>query len=231
MRWQYLQHVPFEGPAYLASWAEAKGAQLVGTRLWVGDSFPDLDHFDGLFILGGPMNVHEQEEHPWLKPEKQFIADSIAAGKTIVGVCLGAQLLAIALGGSVTENPRKEIGWLPVDLTPPGRKNPLFGRLPQRFMAFHWHGDRFSVPPGAIHVARSEACEEQGFVYEDRIVGLQFHLESTDESIASLIEHCGYEITCAPSIQDPPTIEHYAGHLTETRALMDTLLDGLTAGL
>lgn len=177
------------------------------------------------------MNVHEDEEHPWLESEKQFIEDCIAAGKTIVGVCLGAQLLATALGGSVTENPRKEIGWFPVDLTPPGRKNPLFGRLPQQFMAFHWHGDRFMVPPGSIHVARSGACEQQGFVYGDRIVGLQFHLESTEESIASLIQHCRYEITCAPSIQDPPTIEEYAVYLPETHALMDTLLDGLTAGL
>lgn len=204
---------------------------LVGTQLWAGDSFPGLDQFDGLFILGGPMNVHEHEEHPWLEPEKQFIADSIAAGKTIVGVCLGAQLLAIALGGSVAQNPHNEIGWFPVDLTPPGRKNPLCGRLPQQFMAFHWHGDRFSVPPAAIHVARSEACEEQGFVYGDRIVGLQFHLESTEESIASVIKHCPYELTGAPSIQDPPTIEEYAGHLPETHALIDTLLDGLTAGL
>ena len=105
MSWHYLQHVPFEGPAYLASWAKARGVHLVGTQLWRGGSFPRLDQFDGLFILGGPMNVYQENEHPWLQREKTFIADSVAAGKTIVGACLGAQLLAVALGGSVAERP------------------------------------------------------------------------------------------------------------------------------
>jgi len=97
-------------------------------------------------------------------------------------------------------------------------------------MAFHWHGDRFSVPAGAIHLARSEGCENQAFVYANRVVGLQFHLESTEESIKPLVQNCGEEITCARYIQDPPTMEEYTGHLTETHALLDRLLARLTAG-
>lgn len=103
----------------------------------------------------------------------------------------------------------------------------MLGGFPQRFVAFHWHGDRFSIPPGAIHVARSAACETQAFVYEGHAVGLQFHLESTVESIAALVAHCGEEITCAPYIQDPPTMEEYAGHLPEAHGLLARLLDHL----
>lgn len=193
-------------------------------EMWKNVSFPALDALDGLFILGGPMNVHEEDRHPWLAPEKKFIEAAVRAGKPTLGICLGAQLLSVVLGGRVTRNPRKEIGWFPVRVTPSGRETDLFRDFPDEFMAFHWHGDRFTIPPGAVHAARSDACGEQAFVYQGRVVGLQFHLESTEESIRVLIENCGKEITCAPYIQDPPAMEECTSRLPEIHDLLDRLL-------
>ena len=121
MRWHCLQHVPFEGPGYLAAWAQSRGYTLSSTELWKGATFPSSDEYDGLFILGGPMNAYEVEQNSWLAPEQQFIARAVFERKLILGVCLGAQLLAAVLGGSVSEMSDKEIGWYPVELTPAGR--------------------------------------------------------------------------------------------------------------
>lgn len=231
MRWHCLQHAPFEGPGYLESWAKRRGHALGRTPAWAGRGFPPLDELDGLFVLGGPMNVHEEGRHPWLAAEKTFLARAVAAEKPLLGICLGAQLLAAVLGGAVTASPQREIGWFPVDLTPEGREAALFGSFPDRFPAFHWHADRFSIPPGAIHLARTEACPEQAFVYGDRVVGLQFHLESTAESIAALIEHCAEDITGAPFVQRPIVMEKLADHLPTTHLLLDSLLDALVASL
>lgn len=232
MRWQCLQHVPFEGPAHLDAWAQARGHHLTCTRVWTGAPFPRVDDYDALFVMGGPMNVYEEDRYPWLKEEKALVVEAIAAGRPLVGICLGAQLLSVVLGGAVRPNPCKEIGWFPVDLTREGRASPLFKNFPDRFPAFHWHADRFSIPPGAVHVAGTEACAEQGFVYQDRVIGLQFHLESTEESITCLIEHCGEAITCAPYIQDPATMKEYASrNLAASHALFDSLLDALVSSL
>jgi GMP synthase-like glutamine amidotransferase len=227
MRWSCLQHVPFEGPAYLGTWARARGHALTRVEVWTGASLPPPDESDGVFVLGGPMNVYEEDRHPWLAAEKRFLAEAIAAGKPMLGVCLGAQLISLVLGGSVTKNPHGEIGWFPVRLTPAGREAGLFSGFPDEFTAFHWHGDRFSIPEGAIHAARSEACEQQAFVYEGRVVGLQFHLESTRESIEALTRHCGDEITRAPYVQAPAAMLEQASHLPATHALVDRLLDRL----
>jgi GMP synthase-like glutamine amidotransferase len=227
MRWHCLQHVPFEGPAHLASWAQRRGYELTFTELWRDATFPSGHGYDGLFILGGPMNVYEDEQYPWLAPEKHFIARAVSERKPILGVCLGAQLLAVVMGGSVTRNRHKEIGWFPVELTPAGRDSALLRDFPDRFTAFHWHGDRFSIPPPAIHVARSEACNEQAFVYEHRVVGLQFHLETTRENVAALVEHCGDEIVRAPYIQDRRTVEASTDNLPTTHGLLEKLLDAL----
>jgi GMP synthase (glutamine-hydrolysing) len=200
------------------------------TELWRDAAFPQQDDYDGLFILGGPMNVHETEEYPWLAAEQQFIARTVTWHKPTLGICLGAQLLAVVLGGQVTEMLDKEIGWFPVDLTPAGRQSHLFRDFPDRFPALHWHGDSFSTPPGAIHIARSDACEQQAFVYENYVVGMQFHLESNQRSIAELILNCGEDLGCGESIQDPYAIEQDAAALTKGNRLLFGLLEKLASG-
>jgi GMP synthase-like glutamine amidotransferase len=228
MRWHCLQHVPFEGPAQLATWVRRRGHVLTSTRLWQEAAFPGPDQYDGLFILGGPMNVYQEAKYPWLAPEKEFIAQAISQRKPILGVCLGAQLLSLVLGGTVVENDEPEIGWFPVYLQPAGRDLILFRHFPDWFMAFHWHADTFSIPTRAALIASSEACDNQAFVYEGHAIGLQFHLESDMTSVAALIEHCGDDLCCGRYIQDPYAIQDCGDHLIPAHRLLFALLDQLS---
>jgi GMP synthase-like glutamine amidotransferase len=206
MRIQVLQHVPFEGPAGIADWAAAHGHPLALTHLYRGDPLPAPDGFDRLVVMGGPMGIYDEQDHPWLGPEKAFLRAAIAAGKTIIGVCLGAQLLADVLGAPVYRNAHKEIGWLPIELTPEGLADPIFGQLAPGLTVYHWHGDTFPLPPGALHLARSEGCEHQAFLYRGRVLGLQFHLETTPQSLAALVSNCADEIVPGPFVQDAATM-------------------------
>jgi len=206
MRIQVLQHVPFEGPAGIADWAATRGHALALTHLYRGDPLPELSGFDRLVVMGGPMGIYDEAHYPWLAPEKGLLRAAIAAGKTIVGICLGAQLLADVLGARVYRNPHKEIGWLPIELTPEGRADPLFAPLAPGLTVYQWHGDTFPLPPGAVHLARSAACEHQAFLSADRLLGLQFHLEATPESLAALVSNCADEIVPGPFVQDAATM-------------------------
>jgi GMP synthase (glutamine-hydrolysing) len=229
MRWHYLQHVPFEGPSMLGDWASQRGHTLTNWELWRSSELPDLKELDGLFILGGPMNVYEYDRYPWLSAEQQFIEAATARGLPILGVCLGAQLLSVALGGAVMRMPEKEIGWFPVELTAGGRACGLFDGFPNEFTAFHWHGDTFSIPPGATQIGRSRACEAQGFVYQNRVVGLQFHLECDRAAIAAMIEHGGGDLGCGRYVQEPGAMEHCNEYIATTRRLLVELLDRMCA--
>lgn len=203
MQIHYLQHVPFEGPANIARWASEQGHSLIGCQVYEGQPFPDLADVDGLVIMGGPMNVDEGDLYPWLNAEKDFIASIITAQKPILGICLGAQLLARVLGAKVYPGPEKEIGWFPIQRTPVARELPVCQAWPNTFSVFHWHGDTFDLPTGAILLANSAVCQHQAFFWGDRVLGLQFHLESTPDTIKTLIHHCQNELVPAPYIQRP----------------------------
>jgi GMP synthase-like glutamine amidotransferase len=204
MRVHYLQHVPFEGIGTIGEWARSHGHDLSSTQMFQvpTPALPGIDELDFLVVMGGPMNTYQQTEYPWLSGEKAFIASAIAAGRPVLGVCLGAQLVADVLGGPVSTGEHPEIGWYTVELTEAGRAIPVFAGFPERFTALHWHGDTFAVPPGAVHVASSEACANQAFTYDGgRVVGLQFHLEETRESLALLVENARDDLAAA---DDPP---------------------------
>ncbi|MFZ5572139.1 MAG: type 1 glutamine amidotransferase [Thermodesulfobacteriota bacterium] len=224
MKIHYLQHVPFEGVARIAHWAAANDCPLAGTALYRNEPLPDLSAFDCLVVMGGPMGVADEEVYSWLKPEKRFIERVIAEGKKVVGICLGAQLIAEVMGARVSRNKTKEIGWYPVTLTETGRQSAMGDILPATFQAFHWHGDTFEIPRGAIHLARSRACDHQGFLYQEQVLGLQFHLESTPESIEQLLENCNEEIAPAPYIQDAETIRGGYHLIGQTNACMENIL-------
>ena len=152
MKLHYLQHEPVEDLANIEPWARARGFTITGTRLYDGESLPEtLDGIDWLVIMGGAMNIYQHDAHPWLVDEKKFIRSAIDANKVVVGVCLGAQLIADVLGAPVTKNNHTEIGWFPVSLTDEGKKSPLFNGIPDTFISFHWHGDIFAIPDGEIH--------------------------------------------------------------------------------
>jgi len=199
-------HVPFEGPAAIADWCAQRGHELTRTPVYSGGVLPAQDDFDRLFVMGGPMGIYDEAEHPWLIPEKAFIAETIAAGKTVIGVCLGAQLIADVLGARVHRNPHIEIGWFPIDLSEAGRDSEVAGFLPPSVEVFHWHGDTFDLPPGAVHLASSEACWNQAYLYEGRVLGLQFHIESTPQSVTDITTHCADELVPGPYIQSAERI-------------------------
>ncbi|WP_295882901.1 type 1 glutamine amidotransferase [uncultured Thiohalocapsa sp.] len=228
MQIHVLQHVPFEGPAGIADWAQRRGHALAVSQLYAGDALPAPGEFDRLVVMGGPMSVGDAHAYPWLADELRFIADAIASGKSVVGVCLGAQLIAAALGARVYRHAHKEIGWVPVRLAARGRALDLCDGLPAEQTVFHWHGDTFDLPAGAVHLAQSEACANQAFLVGGRVLGLQFHLESTPASVAALCEHCADEIVPGRWVQSAAEMraaepELYAGIGRTLELLLDRL--------
>lgn len=196
-----LQHHPIEGPGSLVPWLarHATSSQLV--RLYAGEECPAPDAVDLLIILGGPMSVNDEGEFPWLIAEKPFIRQIIDRNRPVLGICLGSQLIASALGAAVRANPHKEIGWLPIE----GLAVHAPFSLPSTTV-FHWHGDTFDLPAGAILLARSEACAHQAFLYREKVLALQFHLETTPELVQLFIETGSDELVAAPYIQSPEAI-------------------------
>lgn len=174
-----LTHVECEGLGWWGEFFQERGVDVVRVRLNDGDPLPDLDRYDAVLILGGPMNVDEDENYPWLVAEKAAIKTTAESGKPIMGICLGAQLLARALGADVTRNPAKEIGWHLVTLTHEGQEDPLFEGLNSLLPVFQWHGDTFSLPNGATLLATSTLCCHQAFRYGKCAYGIQFHVEVT----------------------------------------------------
>ena len=225
MKIHYLQHVPFEDLGSIADWIHSSGHTLSCTRLDLGEILPDVNDIDWLIIMGGPMNVDETDRYPWLTAEKARIQSAIDHRLPVLGICLGAQLLASALGARVTQNQHKEIGWFPITRSEELANSPLVRILPEEIEVFHWHGDTFDLPAGAIRIAASKACRNQGFVYRGRIIGLQFHLETTLNGIQQLIEHCGSEITAAPYIQTPEVMLSDVNRFQVINDLMYKLLD------
>ena len=166
-------------------------------------------------------------DYPWLTQEKRFIDQTIAGGKIVLGVCLGAQLVACVLGAHVYRNAEKEIGWFPIQLTENASASSLFSGLPPTQEVFHWHGDTFELPAGAVHIARSAACEHQAFLLDERVVGLQFHLETTQQTAQDLIHNCHKELVPAPFIQTAEEMLADEQRFVRINAVMEQVLDGL----
>ncbi|HAR63536.1 MAG TPA: amidotransferase [Candidatus Margulisbacteria bacterium] len=229
MRIHYLQHVPFEGPGMISLWARESNNTLSSTLLYRGDTFPAQDTFDWLIVMGGPMGVYDEDRYGWLAQEKAFIKQAIDSNKLVLGICLGAQLIAAVLGAEVKRNTCKEIGWFQVNLTAQGRQSPMFSSFPDTFMAFHWHGDTFEIPVGAHRLAQSEACVNQAFIYQNRVLGLQFHLEASSQSLHNLIENCREELVTSSYIQPEASIvsEENKDNLISANQQMVRLLTNL----
>lgn len=223
MHVHYLQHVPFEGLGCMEQHFRARGHELTSTHLYLGQGLPQVGTIDWLVVMGGPMGVYEYEKYPWLKREKLYIREAIFSGRVLLGVCLGAQLIADALGAGVRANGSREIGWFPVKVD--HQAAPILkGALPGRIEAFHWHGDTFDIPEGAVAFASSEACSNQGFILGTKVVGLQFHLETTMFSARSLIRHCGHELDGSPHVQAEAEMLAQKERFDYINELMVTLL-------
>lgn len=192
MRAHYLQHVPFEGLGSIETWLQAKDYSVTCTSFYELTELPSASEIDLLVVMGGPMSVNDEQEYPWLVEERAFIRRAIAAGVPVLGICLGAQLIAHALGAEVRKNPEKEIGWFPIHGV--DSSSTSFFTFPPKMEVFHWHGETFDLPYGARRLASSEACENQAFQIDKSVIGLQFHLETTQASAQALIENCRDEL-------------------------------------
>ncbi len=199
MRAHYLQHVPFEGLGSIESWLDSNGYELTHTRFFESVHFPDPEAIDLLVVMGGPMSVNDEDQFPWLVLEKRFVREVIESGKSVLGICLGAQMIAHAMGAKVFPNPVKEIGWFPVRGV--ASVDASVFRFPPSEIVFHWHGETFDLPPGAVRLAKSEGCENQAFQLGKRVIGLQFHLETTPKSAREIVSHCRHELVPSRYVQ------------------------------
>ncbi|SCY04553.1 type 1 glutamine amidotransferase [Desulfoluna spongiiphila] len=229
MRVHHLQHVTFEGLGSMEAVLTEDGHSLTATHLYRGEVLPDPSVFDLLIVMGGPMGVADENAYPWLAPEKRFIKAAVAREKKILGICLGAQLLAEALGAEVTRNPHREIGWFPVTRDPALSDTRLGEVFPQQAEVFHWHGDTFGIPEGAIPVGSSEACKNQGFFMDDRILALQFHLETTPDSATQLIENGRHELEELPFVQKEAEMLDHPHRFDAINRIMGGVLRALGA--
>jgi GMP synthase-like glutamine amidotransferase len=210
-----LQHVLFEGPGMIKDWADERGHSIKMHRTYLNE-LPEEDSFDLLIILGGPMSANDTL--PWLEREKDFIKKSIDNGSMIMGICLGAQLIAKVLGATITKNPDAEIGWFPV-------------RCPVNFLSselevFHWHSETCSLPEGTQILASSIACKNQAFAYEDTVLGIQFHLEMDETSLQEILQNCKSELVAGAYIQSEEEILSRKDLIARCREELYDLLDG-----
>lgn len=228
MHFHFLQHVPFEDPAGILRWAAERGHTYASTKVYHDGDLPSPDAFDLLIIMGGPMSIDDEAEHPWLVDEKRFIREVIDRSTKVLGICLGAQLIADALGAKIYPGKAKEIGFFEIELTETGKTSPLLAGLPSPCPAFHWHGETFDLPDGAAHLARSRVCEHQAFSYENRVLALQFHLETTPESADQLIRHCADEMVVSDTVQSAAAM-HAHPMLAKLPPMVNRVMDNLVA--
>ena len=230
MRLLLLQHDPLDGPGALTDWAAEHGYSVAICLICQGEPLPPLESFDLLVSLGGPMGAYEEEKHPWLAAEKEYLRQALTAGKKILGLCLGAQLLADALGGKAFRHTCKEFGWQPIEPLEEGLT--WFGGI-SVFQAFQWHGDTYSLPPGAIQLARNQAAEQQAFLIEGpcggKALGLQFHLEWTEQMAREALAEPGVAPPPSPSVQTPEEILSDLSLFDTARSRFFELMDRLAA--
>lgn len=200
-----IQHIGFEKPGFIETWATENQHTFNIYHPYINGKFPKLEDFDALIILGGPMSANDEAELAWLKMEKQLIWNAFTHLKKILGICLGAQLIAASFGEKVYKNPVKEIGWFEV--------NRVFESnlpFPKSFTPFHWHGETFDLPQNAAQLIQSENCKNQVFLIGETVLGIQFHLEMGENEILEILEQCKEELANEPFIQ---TKENIIGNL------------------
>lgn len=194
MHIHYIQHAPFEKLGVIEDWAHRQGYQLSGTQTYNGETLPLVATFDFLVIMGGPQSPSQLEQYPYIRAEIELAKQAITQQKPVLGVCLGAQIIAESLGAKTTQSPNKEIGVYPVELTKEGEQDPLFKLFSRQFNVMHWHNDMPGIPNDAVLLAHSAGCPRQAFRYGDRVYGLQFHLEMTAECIEGMIAYCAEDL-------------------------------------
>jgi GMP synthase-like glutamine amidotransferase len=223
----YFQHVPFEGLGSIGEWITLSGHSLTSTRFFESAVLPEISDIDWLIVMGGPMSVNNEKQYPWLAAEKKFIRQAIDEGKTVLGICLGSQLVSAALGAKVYQNKEKEIGWFDIELTCFAKSDKLFFDIENRIKVFHWHGDTFDLPEKAVHLAFSKGCKNQAYSYKDKVLALQFHLEPTENSLRQMIDFGRGELKSGKYVQTEQELKKYDLLIESSRKILFTLLNRL----
>ena len=200
-----IKHIDIEGPGTLGDFLIKKGEPFRVVELGAGEKFSkDLKGIKAVVVLGGPMNVYEEDKYPFLKEENTFIQRILKAEIPYFGICLGSQLLAKAAGARVVPSPVKEIGWYNIALTPDGKNDPFFQGFREDEDIYHWHGDMFEIPEGGALLASGTGCPHQAFRVGKNAYGIQFHVEVTDRSIKEWCDE--YSATDLPGRKEHCTI-------------------------
>lgn len=225
MKIHVLQHVPFETAANIGPWAKERGHTLSVSRLYSPHTLPAVEELDWLVVMGGPMGANDDDQYRWMNGEKCLIGEVIESGKPVLGICLGAQLIANVLGARVYPNPVKEIGWLDVNLMPSAVDSSLLTGLPQVFQPLHWHGDTFDLPSGCLHLAQSANCKNQAFQYGENVLGLQFHLEIGLQQAKELTDACAPELVPSKTVQRAEQILGNSAGFSSCETYLRAVLD------
>lgn len=220
-----FQQVAVEGLGCIAQWVEKKDCALSYTTFYDNPVLPSIDDFDCLVVMGGPMSVYEEEKYPWLVDQKRLIREAVLSDKKVLGICLGSQFIAAALGAEVYPGANKEIGWFPLQLSDDGRMSVL--KSIDAETVFHWHGDTFDIPEGARLLASSVATPHQAFIYGDNALALQFHLEVTDESLDGMVSTFADHLAPDEFVQSGETILARKDIISRNNQLMFDILDEL----
>lgn len=230
MKVHYLQHVSFEGPGYITQWLKEHHHTISATHFYEACyTLPLIDDIDALIVMGGPMSVYDDDQYSWLEEEKNFITACINAQKPVLGICLGAQLIAICLGSTIQKAPNKEIGWYPVYPTHDSKSNLWFYNLfKDAPTVFHWHGEQFSIPTSAkANLLYSDANTNQAFIYHNNIIGLQFHIEVDEPAIRDMIENCVSDFDKSSYVQPIEAIMNSNNHIGNAHKIADKILSFL----
>lgn len=221
-----FQHVPFEGPGMVQPLLSELGLGCNTSHLYAGELPQLADGDDALVVLGGPMSVSDADQIGWLAAEKQLVADALSRGFPVLGICLGAQIMAEAMGARVSPMGYREIGWHPVVREPEVADTWLGDVLEPEFMALHWHGEQFELPAGALPLGFTEACQCQGFLAMPQQVGLQFHLEFDQNSVKRLVRNCSHELDGGQWVQSAEQMQQNRQAFATCRQRMKKLVEG-----
>ena len=220
-----LMHVPFEGLGCIEQWTNKKNHTTSTTKFYEDYKLPDPDEIDWLIVMGGPMGVYDEAIYPWLAEEKSFIRQAIEKGKTVIGICLGSQLIAEVLGAKVYPNKQKEIGWFDLKLTNEGKNQQLLAGFEDKFPVFHWHSDTYDLPTESIRLFSSEVCLNQAFLYKGNVLGLQFHFEATAETLKEMVTHGASELVEDKTVQSAEQILAQTNFIDSNNKKMFDILD------
>ena len=222
-----FMHVPYEGLGCIEKWITLKKHSITYSKFYENYSLPELSEIDWLIVMGGPMGVYDENIYPWLSEEKNYIKRAIDSGKTVLGICLGSQLIADVLGAKVYPNKQKEIGWFNLSLTKVGQQHPILKDFENSFPVFHWHGDTFDLPSESIQLFQSEITKNQGFLYHEKVLGLQFHFEVTVQSLTNMVSNGMSELVENESIQSSESILAQTSDIESNNQKMYSILDFL----